>query len=150
MTTHICVYKFFLNCTVINLKRISQTKIFFRASYKYRKTSCYISHHYLSSEYPTIKLMLEVKKVFSARQKRWKLTLVTAKIIIINRHVLYVESLVSTIPQMISSCKSADWWVLSTAVHLHASPKVWFSDLFLSVKFQTATSQKQITKDYKM
>lgn len=99
---------------------------------------------------PQLNLCLEVKKVVSARQKRWKLILVTAKIIIINRHILYVESLVSTIPQMSSSCKSANCWVLSAKVYLHASPTVWFSDLFLSVKFQIASSQKQITHDYAM
>lgn len=89
---------------------------------------------------PQLNLCFEAKKVLSARQKRWKLILVTAKIIIINRHFLYVESLVSTIPQMSSSCKSAKCWVVSTTVYLHGSPTVWFSDLFLSVKFQVASS----------
>lgn len=81
---------------------------------------------------PQLNLCLEAKKVLSARQKRWKLILVTAKIIIINRHILYVESLVSTIPQTSSSCKSANCWVLST-IYLRASPTFWFSHLFLSV-----------------
>lgn len=77
-------------------------------------------------------------------EKKMKAILVTEKIIIINRRILYVESLVSTIPQMSSSCKSGNCWILSTTFYLYASPTVWFSDLFLSVKFQIASSQKQI------
>lgn len=95
--------------------------------------------------------MLGSEESVVCQTKEMKASLGNSRIIILkNRHILYVESLVSTIPQMSSSCKSADCWVLSTTVYLHASPTVWFSDLFQSVKIQKATSQKQITQNYRM
>lgn len=76
-----------------------------------------------------LNLFLQAKKV-SFRQRRLKLILATAKIIGINRHILCVESLVST----------SHKWTLAVSqpgikCYYCASPPFWFSDLFLIMNF---------------